>query len=697
MAIYKEDLVDIELSTGVIHRAMLAKTIGYADANADRFGVRVFRDGEPVDLTGSTCKGYFITAGGVTVLLNNGSVSNNVAYVTLTSACYSEEGSFCLAIKLEGGSVTGTVRIVDGVVLNTDTGSYVDPSALLPTIDQLIAEIDAAIATIPPDYSSLAAEVSNMHIKRSDPSKWEIGGIAVGTGANSASSKRLRYATMDPIGNLYRITSGSSYKFALFCYDTNEAFIGYWDGSALNTSEGVTNLWQDSVYMDVLPNTVSKIRIMLKRTDEADVAFTDTVGCVFTYSRDPEIAEDSDAITSMTDTVRDDYMRFGRYGMEELRNGAIDSSGNNTTAANYASNSYRTRGFYPVKNATHIVSEVRQAHETNYFNYVLFYDSTFTFISRTGANKQEITVAAVPSAAAYFRVSLTQITSSTYGSGNITTFVCGPAVKNRDNISASPENKWYVLGDSISAGYYSMTESMAEAAGLELDYVSPVTTPGGETTGAVWDENLDHNYWGYANKWKIKRDLQPAAYPGQGYFRKAANDESGIEVVKNGTFTDAGLITVAWGFNDWHYNKTRGDRTQVVTEMGVAYPSAGFDTTRITNINQAIWYCLGLLIQKAPQAKIVVQTPMNGWAYGGDFASSWSIGYTMSNSGTLANIHDDIVYWAEYYGLQVLEMTYGNSIVNRVNIKDTIIDGSHPSDAAHQQLARHVAMLLGYC
>ena len=32
MAIYKEDLVDIELSTGVIHRAMLAKTIGYADA-----------------------------------------------------------------------------------------------------------------------------------------------------------------------------------------------------------------------------------------------------------------------------------------------------------------------------------------------------------------------------------------------------------------------------------------------------------------------------------------------------------------------------------------------------------------------------------------------------------------------------------------------------------------------------------------
>lgn len=695
MAVYKSDIVDIDLNNGAIHRSVLSRAIGYGDVLANRFGVRVFRDNAPVNLSGSNCKGYFITANGVTILLNNGVVSGNEAYVTLTSACYAEYGPFSLAIKLTGDSVTGTVRIVDGAVLNTETSSYADPLALLPTIDTLIDEIDAAIATIPADYSSLSAEVDNMHIKRTDPTKWEIGGIAVGTGENASSDKRLRYATMDSVGNLYRIASGSSYKFALFCYDTSGAFIGYWDGSALNTTSGVTNLWQDSIYIGVLPSTVKKIRVMVKRTDEQAVAYTDIAGCIFTYSRDPEIAEDSDAIYSMTQTVRDDYLQFQQYGTSELRNGAIDSSGDNTTAQNYADNSFRTRGFYPVKNATHIVSEVHQVHETNYFNYVLFYDSSFAFISRSGANKQEVTVAEVPANAVYFRVSLTQITSSSYGIANITSFVYGLAVKNRDNISASPDNKWFVLGDSISAGYYSMTASQAAAAGVTLDYNSPVTTEHGEATGSVWDSNLNHNYWGYANKWKLRRNLQPCAYPGQGFMRTASNSQNGIYVVKNTDFTGAGLITVAWGFNDWHYNLTRGDHQLI--NASVPYPTEDYDTTQLTTVNHAIWFCLGELIRRAPTAKIVVQTPMNGWAYGGDFSTDWGIGYTMSNSGKLSDIHDDIIYWADYYGLQVLEMTYGNSIVNRRNIKSTIIDGSHPSDDAHQQLGRHVAMLLGYC
>ena len=87
---------------------------------------------------------------------------------------------------------------------------------------------------------------------------------------------------------------------------------------------------------------------------------------------------------------------------------------------------------------------------------------------------------------------------------------------------------------------------------------------------------------------------------------------------------------------------------------------------------------------------------MNGWLYGGDFDSNWGIGYAMEHSGTLENIHDDIVYWANYYGLQVMDMTFGNSVVNRLNIKDSLIDGSHPSDPAHQQLGRTVANKILY-
>lgn len=265
-----------------------------------------------------------------------------------------------------------------------------------------------------------------------------------------------------------------------------------------------------------------------------------------------------------------------------------------------------------------------------------------------------------------------------------------------DTSVGSPTNKWYVLGDSISAGYFSVTDEEATEKGYTISY-RPADSGHPEVTGvgAVWDNTLAHNYWGYANSWFLKRNLQPKAYPGQGYFKVASNSQNGIYVVKNNDFSDAGLITVAWGFNDWHYNQPRGDHNLI--DANVPYPTAGYDTTQLTTVNHAIWYCLGELIRQAPYAKIVVQLPMNGWLYGGDFASNWGIGYEMSQSGKLSDIHDDIKYWADYYGLQVLDMTYNNSMVNRLNIKSALLDGSHPTDETHKQLGRHVATLLGYC
>jgi len=261
-------------------------------------------------------------------------------------------------------------------------------------------------------------------------------------------------------------------------------------------------------------------------------------------------------------------------------------------------------------------------------------------------------------------------------------------------MSGSPENKWYVLGDSISAGYFSITEEEAEEKGYTIsykpsDYGYPVYG-----VGAVWDSSLAHNYWGYANQWFLKRNLQPKAYPGQGYLKQSANNQNGIYVVKNNTFDDASLITVAWGFNDWHYDMTRGDHNLI--DSNVPYPTENYDTSQLTTINHAIWYCLGELIRKCPNAKIVVQTPMNGWLYGGDWDSNWGIGYSMEHSGRLRDIHDDIVYWADYYGLEILEMTYNNSIVNRRNIQDVLLDGSHPTDEAHKQLGRIVGSKLNY-
>lgn len=159
MAIYNEDIVNIDLNSGTISRGFANKCIGEGDAEANRYGVRVFRGGVPENI-GGTCVGFFVRPDGGTVVIDTGVVSGNVAYVTLPSACYAVEGQFSLAIKCQGGDVTGTVRIVDGTVSNTTTQTIVDPGTVLPSIEDLIEAIDDAVASIPADYSALWATIA---------------------------------------------------------------------------------------------------------------------------------------------------------------------------------------------------------------------------------------------------------------------------------------------------------------------------------------------------------------------------------------------------------------------------------------------------------------------------------------------------------------------------------------------------------
>ena len=149
MAIYREDIASIDLNCGTLHRSFKPVSIGSGDQNANRFGIKVFRDKEPVDLDGVTCQAVFRDPMGNNIALtNHGTVSGNRAYVTLPQACYNYEGNFCLAIKLIGGGVTGTMRIVDGVVDNTHTGGAVAPMGAVPTYQEVLAAYEDAIAAV---------------------------------------------------------------------------------------------------------------------------------------------------------------------------------------------------------------------------------------------------------------------------------------------------------------------------------------------------------------------------------------------------------------------------------------------------------------------------------------------------------------------------------------------------------------------
>ena len=201
MANYREDIVNIELNNGNMHRSFLKKSIGMGDEKANRFGVRVFRDGEPVSLNGS-CKGYFIRSDGETVTINDGVISGNVAYVVLPSGCYAVEGYFTLAIKVTTSGETTTMRIVDGMVTRTSTTVVADPGQVAIDVQTLLQAIDAAVATIPQDYSgmkqTLAAE-DDLNGEVSSKIVFELGGINTDNGNETTRDDCVRTQFI-PIG-----------------------------------------------------------------------------------------------------------------------------------------------------------------------------------------------------------------------------------------------------------------------------------------------------------------------------------------------------------------------------------------------------------------------------------------------------------------------------------------------------------------
>ena len=162
MAFYKQDIADINLNTGSIFRSFLNHSIGFKNDDADRFGIRVFRDGEAVDLTGASCQAVFMRPDGTNLALTSyGTVSGNMAYVTLPQACYDSEGQFCLSIQLVGGGVTGTMRIVDGMVVNTGASGTVAPTASVPTYQEILSTYDAMVAATAAANGAIAATYSS--------------------------------------------------------------------------------------------------------------------------------------------------------------------------------------------------------------------------------------------------------------------------------------------------------------------------------------------------------------------------------------------------------------------------------------------------------------------------------------------------------------------------------------------------------
>lgn len=124
-----------------------------ADNEGNLIGVEVTEDGSPVTLSGAVT-GYVIRADGYTAIIT-GTVSGNKASITLPSTCYSVVGPISIVIKL-GNTTIGACH---GYVYRTTTDAIVDPGHVIPSISELLAQIESCrLAT---NAANTAASAAN--------------------------------------------------------------------------------------------------------------------------------------------------------------------------------------------------------------------------------------------------------------------------------------------------------------------------------------------------------------------------------------------------------------------------------------------------------------------------------------------------------------------------------------------------------
>lgn len=212
---------------------------------------------------------------------------------------------------------------------------------------------------------------------------------------------------------------------------------------------------------------------------------------------------------------------------------------------------------------------------------------------------------------------------------------------------------WYALGDSITDGYVSYFD----------DKHNPVS-------------KVDREHCWATKLAEIRKDLILTNHGvgGEGYLDPAVGTAK--DTVDSIDFSDADIVTMGYGINDWKGNQIMGDRNTPDTVLG----------------NMA--YCIEKIIGDNPACKIYVLLPLNCCGYSFNYGTeetNWALGYDgFSNTSTLESFVNKMKEVAEYYGIETIDLTH-LSVVNRKSLRSLLIDGVHPSAECHAALALELA------
>lgn len=144
-----------DLERGV-ERTLIRPALLTGDSQAHTFRLAVKRGGGDADITGASVAAYFVRGDGVTVPIT-GSVEGSVALVTLPEGCYRVPGRFQLVVKLSLDGAVSAVFWGDGAVAASDTDAILDEEGVIPSLDEVLAQVAAAEAAAASANSAAAS------------------------------------------------------------------------------------------------------------------------------------------------------------------------------------------------------------------------------------------------------------------------------------------------------------------------------------------------------------------------------------------------------------------------------------------------------------------------------------------------------------------------------------------------------------
>ena len=146
--------------------------------NGHTFEITCMMGRLPASITGNV-SARFLRADNVTVYFT-GTLTGNVASVTLPQSCYNVNGRFGLVVFIAGNDITSAVYAVAGSVYRSTSDHIIDPTEEIPSLEELIAKIGdcddateaanaaastandaaaAAVGNFAPDYANLTFPV----------------------------------------------------------------------------------------------------------------------------------------------------------------------------------------------------------------------------------------------------------------------------------------------------------------------------------------------------------------------------------------------------------------------------------------------------------------------------------------------------------------------------------------------------------